>query len=67
VPRKKRLDAIDRGERCVSCNGTNLTVTGGNARCNQCGYVTNLAFYQGTKLTDDDIAQITRPDTLRRQ
>ncbi len=60
---KKRLAEIDHGERCVACHGTSVTVTDGKARCNQCGYVSNLAFFQAAKVSDDDIAAVTKPET----
>ena len=57
-----RLQQIDRGERCVSCNGVNVTVTDGKARCNQCGYVADLTFFHAAKVTSQDIAEVTQPE-----
>ena len=63
---KQLLLDIDLGKRCVSCHGMDLTHKDDKARCNQCGYVTDLAFFRAAQVDGDEIANVTKPDSLKR-
>jgi hypothetical protein len=59
---KKRLAELDDGKRCVACNGTEMEVFRGNARCRRCGHTASLAGLRSAQITDAEIAKITAPD-----
>lgn len=60
---KRRIEEIDSGERCVACNGQNLSVSDAKARCDQCGYVADLAYFRAATVSSDEIAKVTRPES----
>jgi hypothetical protein len=54
----QRLDAIDKGALCPTCNATDLEVMGDSARCRTCGHVTNLTEARAMKFDAKTIANI---------
>ncbi len=62
---KNRLSGFDDGTLCIGCHSRNMSVTDGKARCGSCGHVADLAAMQAAVVTDQQIADATRPDRRR--
>ena len=55
------LAEIDEGRRCISCHGNELVVSGDVATCARCGHAFSLAAMRGVKISERDVAAITKP------
>jgi hypothetical protein len=61
-----RLRQIDEGERCIACDGTQMTREGAVARCLRCGHKVSLEALQAAKVSASEIADVTKPEENRR-
>jgi hypothetical protein len=59
---KNRLREIDEGRRCIACDRTELEVANGRARCLACGHAVLLSVLQAAVVSDQEIADVTKPD-----
>lgn len=59
---KKRLAAIDRGELCMVCGATTVTVNDERAECDACGDVRDLASVRDESFSDADLERIFTPE-----
>jgi hypothetical protein len=59
---RRRLAEYDAGKRCIGCEGTEMRVANGQAQCQTCGHTASLADLQRVKLTEAEIATMTRPN-----
>jgi hypothetical protein len=62
---RQRLREIDEGRRCVACDGTQLAADGSFARCLRCGHVASLSALRAAKVSESEIADVTKPDDRR--
>jgi ribosomal protein L37AE/L43A len=63
---KKRLQELDEGKRCVSCDGTELQPeAAGVVRCLRCGYEASLDKLRAAVVSADEIADVTKPPQER--
>jgi hypothetical protein len=61
-----RLRELDEGRRCIACDGTQMETSGGAARCLRCGHQVSLEALQAAKISESEIAAVTRPPEDRR-
>jgi hypothetical protein len=61
---RKLLAEYDAGTRCIGCEGTNVQVANGVVQCMQCGHAQPLATLRAVKLSESEIAAMSRPDGL---
>jgi len=62
VRARKRLQEVETGARCVSCDGTELERTGDAARCQRCGYVASLTRIAAVRVNQSDVDNLVKPD-----
>ena len=58
-----RLAEIERGARCLGCDGTDMWSANGRIGCQRCGYEASRQALAAGTLSHEDIANITRPDS----
>jgi hypothetical protein len=63
---RARLAAIDAGELCIACHGTELQPIGGSVRCMRCGHTVSLAVLRGASISDREIDAVNKPDASSR-
>ncbi len=61
-----RLDEIDAGLRCIGCDGRDMERREDHVRCANCGHVSALATLRAAKVSEAEIALLTKPDDPRR-
>lgn len=60
---RRRLSQLERGERCMSCEGLSVTRDGGVVRCETCGHETPLSSLTSAgRVSDEEIKELTRAD-----
>ena len=63
---KKRLRDLDEGKRCMACNKNDMAFHEGYVVCRTCGHRVELAALQASKVSDAEMANMTRPDDPNR-
>ncbi|MCC6897755.1 MAG: hypothetical protein IT377_02210 [Polyangiaceae bacterium] len=58
---RRRLHEVETGERCVSCDGTNLERAGETTRCTRCGYVVSLARLAAVRVNPVAVDDLVTP------
>ena len=59
---RRRLQEVESGARCVSCDGTDLERAGDAARCMRCGYVASLTRIAAVRVNENDVNNLVKPD-----
>jgi hypothetical protein len=63
----KALAEVERGQRCVACNGNDVVPEGAGVRCRKCGHFTDLAWLNRASVDPKEMAELAKPDGLRRR
>jgi ribosomal protein L37AE/L43A len=58
---RKHLRALERGEACLSCQGTDVVRETSGVRCRTCGAFTNTAWLNESTVSTEE-ASAGRPD-----
>ena len=58
---RRVLREVDEGRRCIACSRANVERSGNVVRCLSCGYQASLVALQNAKVSEKEIAEITRP------
>lgn len=62
VEARRRLGEIERGERCLACDGTEMQGGAESVRCLVCGHVESVSALRANVLSAAEIAAMSHPD-----
>lgn len=62
VEARRRLGEIERGDRCLSCDGTEMQRGTESVRCLVCGHVESVLALRANVLSAAEIAAMNQPD-----
>ena len=67
VTGRRRLKALESGNACMACNGTDVTPEGKGVRCNACGTLTDLTWLNsGGQVDSKNMREMAKPDVLKK-
>lgn len=62
VEARRRLGEIERGQRCLSCDGTEMQRGNESVRCLVCGHVESNSSLRANVLSAAEIAAMSNPE-----
>ncbi len=63
---RKKMAELDRGERCISCEGSHVEHKADVVQCLDCGYRASLSKLRTAQISEAEIDELTKPETDRR-